>query len=68
MKKLNPKIVAELAKKLNKEPSTIKKDVYLLAKDYATCTKNAVAQPPRQDGFGGAINLQIEKETPRHFG
>jgi len=44
MKKLNPKIVAELAKKLNKEPSTIKKDVYLLAKDYATCTKNAVAQ------------------------
>ena len=44
MKKLNPKIVAELADKLTKKPTTIKKDVYLLAKDFPTSTKNAVAQ------------------------
>src|SRR5947199_6041539 len=44
MKRLDPRIVTALADKLDKEPSTIMKDVYLLAKSFPGCTKNAVAQ------------------------
>src|SRR5439155_20429871 len=44
MEELNPRIVAELAKKLTKKSTTIKKDVYLLAKNFPTSTKNPVAQ------------------------
>jgi hypothetical protein len=44
MKMLDAQIVAELADKLGKEPATIKKNVYLLAKSFPGCTKNAVAQ------------------------
>lgn len=44
MKRLDPRIVAALAKKLGKRPATVKKDVYLRAKNYPASTKNAVAQ------------------------
>src|SRR5437879_11547245 len=44
MKKLDPRIVAELAQKLDKNPATIKKDIYLLVRKHPSATKNAVAQ------------------------
>jgi hypothetical protein len=44
MKKLNPRIVAQLARKLVKKPATIRKDIYLLASSHPSSTKNAVAQ------------------------
>jgi hypothetical protein len=44
MPKLKPEIVAILAKKLRKKEPTIKKDIYLLRKNYPQSTINAVAQ------------------------
>lgn len=44
MKRLDPRIVSELAEKLEKQAVTVKKDIYLLAKSFPTATKNAVAQ------------------------
>src|SRR5205809_2278508 len=44
MKKLDSRIVDSLARKLDRKPATIKKDIYLLAPRFASSTKNAVAQ------------------------
>ncbi len=44
MKILNREIINLLAKKLELDPKTIKKNIYLLQKDYPNLTKNAVAQ------------------------
>ena len=44
MKQLNNKIVSYLAEKLNKSPTTIRKDIYILKGSYGSCTSNAVAQ------------------------
>lgn len=44
MKKLRHEIVEHLVKVLEKSKGTIKKDIYSLAKQYPTCTKNALAQ------------------------
>lgn len=44
MKVLNPKIVKKLSKDLALSESTIKKNIYLLAKRYPQATKNALAQ------------------------
>jgi len=44
MKKLSPDIVKELAEKLKLNRKTVKKNIYLLQKDYSRLTKNAVAQ------------------------
>ena len=44
MKTLNPKIVEKLSKDLALSEGTIKKNVYLLAKQYPRATKNALAQ------------------------
>ena len=44
MKKLSPKIVKRLSQDLDLSESTIKKNVYLLAKRYPQATKNALAQ------------------------
>jgi hypothetical protein len=44
MKMLKHEIVEYLSKALEKSERTVKKDVYLLTKQYPNCTKNAVAQ------------------------
>ena len=44
MRKLNPNIINFLAKKLKISPTTVKKNIYLLVKNYPNLTKNAVAQ------------------------
>jgi len=44
MKSLDNKIVRNLVDKLHIREATIKKDIYLLAKNYPQCTKNALAQ------------------------
>lgn len=44
MKTLSPKIVKKLSQDLNLSESTIKKNIYLLAKRYPRATKNALAQ------------------------
>lgn len=44
MKKLDPKIVDYLADKLEINPKTVKKNIYLLVKHNSKLTKNAVAQ------------------------
>lgn len=44
MKILNPKIVEKLSKDLALSESTIKKNIYLLAKRYPRATRNALAQ------------------------
>lgn len=44
MKKLSPEIVQYLAKKMDLQPSTVSKNIYLLQKDYPNLTKNALAQ------------------------
>lgn len=44
MKTLNPKIVEKLSKDLVLSESTIKKNIYLLAKQYPRATKNALGQ------------------------
>jgi len=42
--KLNPEIVNMLAQKIGLSESTVKKNIYLLRKDYANCSPNALAQ------------------------
>lgn len=44
MKTLNPKIVKKLSEDLGIKESTIKKDIYLLSKNYPQANKNAIAQ------------------------
>lgn len=44
MKKLKPEIVEYLSEKLNLRPATVKKDIYLLTRNYPKLTKNAIAQ------------------------
>lgn len=44
MRKLDSRIVKVLAEKTGRQGSTVKKDIYLLARKFSACTKNAVAQ------------------------
>ncbi len=44
MKRLDSEIVRLLSTKTRKKASTVKKDIYLLARNYSSLTKNAVAQ------------------------
>ena len=44
MKTLSPKIIKKLSEDLGLSESTIKKNIYLLAKQYPRATKNALAQ------------------------
>lgn len=44
MKTLNPKIVDKLSENLGISQKTVKKDIYLLSKNYPQATKNAIAQ------------------------
>ncbi len=61
MKKLNPDIVVELSKKIDKEESTIQKDIYSLRKSYPTCTINAVAQIYAQT-YGHTVYRKLDKD------
>lgn len=42
--KLNPEIVTMLSHRIGLAESTVKKNIYLLRKDYANCSANALAQ------------------------
>lgn len=44
MRNLNPKIVKKLSENLGMSEKTVKKDIYLLSKNYPQATKNAIAQ------------------------
>lgn len=74
-KSLNPKIVEYLSDKTGLAESTIKKNIYLLKKNYSTSTINAVAQIYAQskgfsvyrqlseDDKSSLPNIEIEKQT-----
>ena len=61
MKKLDSRIVDELAQKLDKNPATVKKDIYLLVRKYPTATKNAVAQVYAEQN-GKTVFRLLDKE------
>lgn len=61
MKKLNLDIVKALSNKLGLSEKTIKKDIYLLVKDYPNLTKNAVAQVyARKNNF--SVFTKLDKD------
>ena len=61
MKKLSSEIVKILATKLDKSEKTVKKDIYLLAKNYPICTKNALAQIYAMQ-YGKTVLKKLNKE------
>jgi len=66
MKKLNPKIIVLLSKKLTKKESTIRTNISLLRRDYASCTPNAVAQIYARR-FGISVLQKLDKEDKKNL-
>lgn len=66
MKKLNPKIIVLLSRKLAKKESTIRKNISLLRRDYASCTPNAVAQIYARR-YGISVLQKLDKEDKKNL-
>lgn len=64
MKKLNPDIIAYLSKKTGKKESTIRKNISLLRRDFASCTLNAVAHIYAMK-LGISILQKLDKEDKK---
>lgn len=61
MKTLNPKIVKKLSEDIGISETTVKKDIYLLSKNYPQATKNAIAQIYARNK-GMSIFRMLDKE------